>query len=1845
MNLASLCFSGVVLSRLVLVSLLYSILPVSRGLEFTTVPSNLTVQEQKEALFFCAVDVPDVTITWYVNDQKVTMKRHNFVVTSGSGRSTLEVLQAKRKDQGPVVCRISTSQSDEYTLSSQQAYLNVVKGRVPEGFPQCSISSTLQVFEVERQMVLLFVVTGSPSPLVLFTKDQMPIDDKSHSRMKVFTTDEGNYIIQVDRTLEVDSGKYRCIATNELGTSYSPVVQVYAKKRLLPPFFSILPENEDVLPGSNVELTCVAVGSPMPQVKWLNGSQELNEIQEGRNVLELKNVQVSSNLTCVAYSELGEITHVVNLRVKVSQKGPENLRASTMTSSSVHLEWSLMDGDFQNAVFHLSYQPITNGSKVDDVTKRETQQTQITLTDLRPFTEYMIQVELHCDDGVSRPTSIKITTLEAAPSSPPQMVRASPVSWNSISVLWEEPSEANGIIRGYKVYCEENADNPQPSRTMKTVANRSVLFGNLHPNKVYKISVKAFTNAGDGPSSEAVSILMQEKATPEPPEGLRVDSRSSKTVGLTWQRSISSDVTDYVVDGRPIGYGDDDGELIANVGSNSSVSVPSALNSHLVENLLPGVVYEFKVAAKSPRGLSSYSRPIEVETHEEVPSSPPENLHAEALDSTTIRVIWKPISKGKRNGKILGYRVLHSTLESTKNDREEDLERMDTGVTINVPYPEHSWVLRDLPVWSRHKFKVTGYTSAGDGPWSQPALVRTFEDVPGVPRRLRVTVQSSTSVLVTWRPPLEQNGLIQGYQVFYLELDKNEQIVGNPMIKDVESGSKDEIFIDGLKAGTSYDFQVAAYTRRGDGPRSKPKRVKTTVPAFGPPENVHLTFKQHNPSRVLATWDAPHKSSGTSASVQGYKVLYQARDTSDENVEELIIGEDTREALTKPLSNGMEYEFQVMAKSLNEYGPPALASVYVPEGKALAVPEMLSLKRLSPSTAFLAWKPLRQENWNDQEGEYRVKLKEKDALVEEILTSHSSSTELTLNNLKPNVTYDIQMSSCMSSECSAWSQVMELKPLRKTGTSAKSSNLLEAPSAERMSSATALVKLKGNRSEMRNGTYYLVVVGEDLASRRNPNSFSTLELLRESEDAPIWICRQFSASHFPTEFLVGDEKRDHHFINHKLNLDNFSYRFFVRLRTDRDEEFSSEYSHPLGTPLSHGANLVGFKEDNPETPASSNLFIIIISVFMSLLLAAFVILTAVFVKKRTRKVYVDKKQKDYKKIYRSNTDASEVPLNPRGLIDPDGNPYITTMTRAQRVVPIHQLADKVEELKRNDRELLRNEYESIDSEKQFTWLTSNQEQNRHKNRYANVVAYDHSRVVLQPLGYPGSDYVNANYIDGLSNKQMYIATQGPMPETFEDFWRMVWECNCSTIVMITKLEERNRIKCDCYWPQHGSEVYGRMQVSLKDVLDLASYTIRTFTISVRDFLETREVFQLQFTSWPDHGVPEYPTLLLQFIKRVRTANSIHGGPITVHCSAGVGRTGTMIAIDISLDHMVQFGTVDILGCVTKLRSQRNYMVQSDDQYQFIYEAILEAASSPGDTEVPADQLSAYIQDLKSVDGKSGISKLSSEYQKLSIIQYDQSQFQNANLPFNKNKNRSNGIQPLDSNRVCLQPIRGVDGSDYINASFVDGYKNQQSYIATQYPLNDTINDFWRMVWEQNTSIIVMLANHLESGIELCNQYWPDDRSMRYQYFVLDPITTMNIGQYYIREFKMTDARDGQSRIIYHFQFVDWLHTGREFSASGQQFINFIGQVENMRGKMGSGGPIAVHCPTGAGRTGVFVALSYLLERMRTEGVVNLFETAKILRTQRPFMIQTEEQYSFCYQAASEYLTSFDHYTK
>lgn len=190
--------------------------------------------------------------------------------------------------------------------------------------------------------------------------------------------------------------------------------------------------------------------------------------------------------------------------------------------------------------------------------------------------------------------------------------------------------------------------------------------------------------------------------------------------------------------------------------------------------------------------------------------------------------------------------------------------------------------------------------------------------------------------------------------------------------------------------------------------------------------------------------------------------------------------------------------------------------------------------------------------------------------------------------------------------------------------------------------------------------------------------------------------------------------------------------------------------------------------------------------------------------------------------------------------------------------------------------------------------------------------------------------------------------------------------------------------------------------------------------------------------------------------------------------------GCFIVIDSMLERMKHEKSIDIYGHVTCLRAQRNYMVQTEDQYIFIHDALLEAVIC-GLTEIPARNLHAHIQKLMQPEIGENVTGMELEFKKLSNIKTDSSRFVTANLPCNKHKNRLVHILPFESTRVCLQPIRNVDGSDYINASFIDGYRYRKAYIATQGPLVDTTDDLWRMLWEHNSTIIVMLTKLKEMG--------------------------------------------------------------------------------------------------------------------------------------------------------------------
>uniref|UniRef100_H3C573 protein-tyrosine-phosphatase n=1 Tax=Tetraodon nigroviridis TaxID=99883 RepID=H3C573_TETNG len=244
-------------------------------------------------------------------------------------------------------------------------------------------------------------------------------------------------------------------------------------------------------------------------------------------------------------------------------------------------------------------------------------------------------------------------------------------------------------------------------------------------------------------------------------------------------------------------------------------------------------------------------------------------------------------------------------------------------------------------------------------------------------------------------------------------------------------------------------------------------------------------------------------------------------------------------------------------------------------------------------------------------------------------------------------------------------------------------------------------------------------------------------------------------------------------------------------------------------------------------------------------------------------------------------------------------------------------------------------------------------ENKPKNRYNNVLPYDSSRVKLSIIhGSPYDDYINANYMPGYNSRKEFIAAQGPLPGTVKDFWRMVWEKNVQTLVMLTRCNEQGRVKCEQYW-DFGTKRFENINVTSVSDIPLEDWTIRDFDIKNVKTAETRSVRQFHFTAWPDHGVPETTELLISFRHLVREHMDQYSrhSPTVVHCSAGVGRTGTFIAIDRLIFQIERENIVDVYGIVHDLRMHRTLMVQTEDQYVFLNQCAMDIIRSRTGTNV------------------------------------------------------------------------------------------------------------------------------------------------------------------------------------------------------------------------------------------------------------------------------------------------------
>ncbi|XP_064194132.1 receptor-type tyrosine-protein phosphatase F isoform X4 [Anguilla rostrata] len=1886
---------------------------------FIKSPEDQTGISGGVASFVCqAGGEPKPRITWMKKGKKVSSQRFEVIEFDDGSGSVLRIQPLRtHRDEAIYECT-ATNSMGEINTSAKLTVLE--ENQVPHGFPTIDMGPQLKVVEKTRTATMLCAASGNPDPEISWFKDFLPVDiSTSNGRIKQLRSG-GTPIrgaLQIENSEESDQGKYECVAMNSAGTRYSAPANLYVRDqrevRRVPPRFSIPPTNHEVMPGGSVNLTCVAVGAPMPYVKWMAGLVELtkeDEMPVGRNVLELTSIRESANYTCVAISSLGMIESTAQITVKALPKPPASLMVTETTATSVTLTWD--SGNPEPVSYYvIQYRAKASENGFQEVDGVAT--TRYSIGGLSPYSEYEFRVMAVNNIGRGPPSdAVEARTGEQAPSSPPLHVQARMLSGSTMLVQWEPPEEPNGQIRGYRVYyTTSHQARVHTWQVHNTDDSRLTTISGLVPDTTYSIRVLGFTSVGDGPLSDVLQVKTQQ-GVPAQPSSFEAEAELDTRIMLTWLWPVQDPITKYEL-------------MYWEANSDNKIQVTfNPAGSYAVEGLKPDTLYKFSLAARSEMGLGVYTQPIEARTAQSTPSAPPQDVHLVSLSSTSIKVSWVAPPADSQHGAIVQYTVAYQAAGGEDEQRHEV-----TGIGADAS----GYVLEGLEKWTEYLVWVRAHTDVGPGPESPAVRIRTNEDVPGAPpRKLEVEAMNSTAIRVTWKPPLsvKQHGQIRGYQVIFSRLENGEP-VGQPNIMDVALPEAQEAIITGLPAETTYSVTVAAYTTKGDGARSKAKVITTTGAVPGKPTMMISTTTENT---ALIQWQPPKDMVGE---LVGFQLQYRRDGEEAYTVRDLKKTDD--HFTVTGLHRGAAYVFRLCAKNRAGNGEEHVKEIVTADEPPSGFPQNLRVVGLTTSSTKLAWDPPLLAERNGRILRYLVVYR--DINSQQNSTNATADTHTTIQGLRPDTTYDIRVRAFTSKgggpiSPSIQSRTMSISPAFATsfGVKAvmKTSVLLTWEVPENYKSQAPFkilynqqsVEVAGNlkrklitklqpdteysfvlqsRGNSAGGLqqqvsirtapdvlttkpvlygrepgeggrrtinlpkvqtqapvrwYYIVVVPVPQGfSRRweNPDEMELDELLeasghpdlrrrrrRQADPPKPYIAARLAS--LPDTFTLGDEKKYNGFYNKPLPSQH-EYLCFVLAALDQDQDSAtggekqktfaaSPYSDPIMVEVSSST---ATSIEEPE------MLWVMGPVLAVILIIIIVIAILLFKRKRASPSPKDEHSGGVKDSLLSN---SSDPVEMRRLNYQTPGPSApscpnTPSMREHPPIPVCNLADHIERLKANDGLRFSQEYESIDPGQQFTWENSNLEVNKPKNRYANVIAYDHSRVILTSVdAVPGSDYINANYIDGYRKQNAYIATQGPLPETFSDFWRMVWEQRANTIVMMTRLEEKSRVKCDQYWPVRGTETYGMIQVTMLDTVELATYSVRTFALYKNGSSEKREVRQFQFMAWPDHGVPEYPTPILAFLRRVKACNPADAGPMVVHCSAGVGRTGCLIVIEAMLERMKHEKSVDIYGHVTCMRSQRNYMVQTEDQYIFIHEALLEAATC-GNTEVPARNLYAHIQKLTQVPPGETVTSMELEFKRLANSKAHTSRFISANLPCNKFKNRLVNIMPFESTRVCLQPIRGVEGSDYINASCIDGYRQQKAYLATQGPLAETTEDFWRMLWEHNSTIVVMLTKLREMGREKCHQYWPAERSARYQYFVVDPMAEYNMPQYILREFKVTDARDGQSRTIRQFQFTDWPEQG--VPKTGEGFIDFIGQVHKTKEQFGQDGPITVHCSAGVGRTGVFITLSIVLERMRYEGVVDLFQTVKTLRTQRPAMVQTEDQYQLCYRAALEYLGSFDHY--
>lgn len=1294
--------------------------------------------------------------------------------------------------------------------------------------------------------------------------------------------------------------------------------------------------------------------------------------------------------------QLGE-PNILCFRTLAEAPGPpEDLRIKAVETTSATISWvqpRIKNGPLDGYILKVctandsTSQPCTEEAMSALVTLNDSLTTEYTLTGLDPWTNYtVVLVAFNTDPNngteMASPEATEDFQTDATVPGSITHLAITAVTNTSFGLTWITPDFLGGNLDHYDVtHCKvENCSAHEEYGlhsgslnarcTTRHVKTTSTQLTNLEPWTSYELSVAAVNELRNGTKVAGIAAKLCEKTKQGVPGkvGDMTVTTTADTLFVKWKRPEAprGEIARYKIDACI-----DNGQVCETfdiTGENDTLE-------YGIGNREPWTSYTVILVAENDEEDGALTGEAENKTVKTLPAAPskPLNVVGTEEQGQFVNVTWEAPEKPR--GPLDGYNVswiIYDWLGRLTGRGSLVTTELGASIANWKPYSNYTFSVEAF-----HKLHDGGslYGDAG------VATFRTAVGVPGPP--VLSWAVGSRSAAFYMREPQYPNGPLDGFLWCYCPAaeDCTANASRGATCIGEETATSQILLLRKLRPWSFYQFAARAFNLDSEGHQLKGQYSEAsfkTDPAE-PSAPVNFTLVKRESRGLFLNWSAPAHRNGD---LEGYVVTWSHPDSQPINSSDV----SPQNILIKGLEPYTQYEVKVRAYNIFQgerlEGPTArLLGITLAEAPGPV--KDLKVVPFNNNTVRLTWRPpvdLRGE-LTQYVVKYNATKPGKPSMNGVSIDSPSLLSSWACQGVplmctfevvdlpaEYTYTFDVRgRNAGIATDGDAFEPLVKVVVPPGDPPPPKNVSLISAvdcPAAPQPESQKAFL-IYSDMFDDRNGTItsYDVVVGSPELIRDTVNKDVSW---KESQNQPA-TPHMVTPSHW-NPFRKGPSASDPMNCSTLRNKPNTMTCIIGWEECDGDR---SSCNGPLKQGTEYAMYVIGYtnggsRASTPEVFVTESIPVqgssagaIVGGILTAILIM--VIIIGVFI--------IYRRQQERQKQPTSKTSSTDVSNMNNSLVhlvqmsDANGStrkhsPQAATVQYEPPIEMEHHILKDINKPipKKDFKEHLAmmlqdsgyrfaDEYERlVELSPQYPSDVARHPANSKKNRFTNIHPFDKSRVPLSVIGDDEqTSYINASFVKGCNAEREYIAAQGPNALTVNDFWRMIWEHDVKIIIMLTQLVEGNKKKCERYWPEDNKEhSYGSVQVRKESSAERSDFILTDLKIKSDDSSKWRNVRHVFFTAWKDHGTPESPDTLIRFVRTCQGMFGPRGGaqpPILVHCTAGVGRTGTFIALDMCLQKLEVEDDIDIFHLIMDLRENRRCMVQNEKQYTYLYHCV------------------------------------------------------------------------------------------------------------------------------------------------------------------------------------------------------------------------------------------------------------------------------------------------------------------